>query len=176
IPVLKGDNVRVEAPVIGGYKVQGENFQEFNPITKNETVTFTYKEQLSVTIKVKDSAGKDLSNLVNQETTPLVIPVLKGDNVRVQAPVIDGYKVQGDKFQEFNPITKNETVTFTYKEQLNVTIQVKDSGGKDLSALVNQETTPLVIPVLKGDNVRVDAPVIGGYKVYGDNFKEFKPI
>ena len=176
IPVLKGDNVRVQAPVIDGYKVQGDNFQEFNPITKDEIVTFTYKEQLSVTIKVKDSAGKDLSNLVNQETTPLVIPVLKGDNVRVQAPVIDGYKVQGDKFQEFNPITKNETVTFTYKEQLNVTIQVKDSGGKDLSALVNQETTPLVIPVLKGDNVRVDAPVIGGYKVYGDNFKEFKPI
>ncbi|WP_027292480.1 leucine-rich repeat domain-containing protein [Robinsoniella sp. KNHs210] len=176
IPVLKGDNVRVEAPVIGGYKVQGENFQEFNPITKNETVTFTYKEQLQVTIKVKDSAGKDLSNLVNQETTPLVIPVLKGDNVRVQAPVIDGYKVQGDNFQEFNPITKDEIVTFTYKEQLNVTIKVKDSTGKDLSNLVNQETTPLVIPVLKGDNVRVQAPVIDGYKVQGDSFKVFNPI
>ncbi|WP_201278759.1 MucBP domain-containing protein, partial [Robinsoniella peoriensis] len=141
IPVLKGDYVRVEAPVIDGYKVQGENFQVFNPIAQNETVTFTYKEQLQVTIKVKDSAGKDLSNLVNQETTPLVIPVLKGDNVRVEAPVIDGYKVQGDNFQEFNPITKDETVTFTYKEQLQVTIKVKDSAGKDLSNLVNQETT-----------------------------------
>ena len=176
IPVLKGDNVRVEAPVIGGYKVQGDNFKEFNPITKNETVTFTYKEQLSVTILLKDSAGKDLSNLVNQETTPLVIPVLKGDNVRVQAPVIDGYKVQGDNFQEFNPITKDETVTSTYKEQLSVTIKVKDSAGKDLSNLVNQETTPLVIPVLKGDNVRVEAPVIDGYKVQGNNFQEFNPI
>ncbi|WP_416389887.1 hypothetical protein, partial [Robinsoniella peoriensis] len=174
--VTKGSNVRVEAPVIGGYKVQGDSFQEFNPITKDETVTFTYKEQLQVTIKVKDSAGKDLSNLVNQETTPLVIPALKGDNVRVKAPVIDGYKVQGDNFQEFNPITKDETITFTYKEQLSVTIKVKDSAGNDLSNLVNQETTPLVIPALKGDNVRVQAPAIDGYKVQGENFQEFNPI
>ena len=174
--VAKGSNVRVEAPVIAGYKVDGDNFKEFNPITGDEIVIFTYKEQLKVTIQVVDSAGKDLSALVNQETTPLVIPVLKGDNVKVNAPVIDGYKVYGDEFKEYNPITGDETAVFTYKEQLKVTIQVKDSAGKDLSNLVNQETAPLVIPVLKGDNVKVNAPVIAGYKIQGDSFKEYNPI
>ena len=174
--VAKGSNVRVEAPVISGYKIHGDSFKEYNPITKDERVTFTYKKDLQVTIQVKDSDGKDLSELVNQETNPLVIPVSKGDNVRVEAPVISGYKIHGDSFKEYNPITQDEKVTFTYKKELRVTIEVKDSEGKDLSNLVNQETTPLVIPALKGDNIRVEAPVIGGYKIHGDSFKDFKPI
>ena len=174
--VAKGSNVRVEAPVISGYKIHGDSFKEYNPITKDERVTFTYKKDLQVTIQVKDSDGKDLSKLVNQETNPLVIPVSKGDNVRVEAPVISGYKIHGDSFKEYNPITQDEKVTFTYKKELRVTIEVKDSEGKDLSNLVNQETTPLVIPALKGDNIRVEAPVIGGYKIHGDSFKDFKPI
>ena len=174
--VAKGSNVRVEAPVIGGYKIHGDSFKEYNPITKDERVTFTYKKDLQVTIQVKDSDGNDLSKLVNQETTPLVIPVSKGDNVKVKAPVISGYKIYGDSFKEYNPITQDEKVTFTYKKELRVTIEVKDSEGKDLSNLVNQETTPLVIPALKGDDIRVEAPVIGGYKIDGDSFKDFKPI
>ena len=176
IPVSKGDNVKVEAPVISGYKIDGDSFKEYKPITKDERVTFTYKKDLQVTIQVKDSDGNDLSKLVNQETNPLVISVSKGDNVRVEAPVISGFKIYGDSFKEYNPITQDEKVTFTYKEELRVTIEVKDSEGKDLSNLVNQETTPLVIPALKGDNIRVEAPVIGGYKIHGDSFKDFKPI
>ena len=176
IPVSKGDNVKVEAPVISGYKIDGDSFKEYNPITKDEEVTFTYKKDLQVTIYVKDSDGNDLSKLVNQETNPLVISVSKGDNVKVEAPVISGYKIDGDSIKEFNPITQNEQVTFTYKKQLQVTILVKDSKGKDLSSLVNQEANPLVLPVLKGDNVRVEAPVITGYKLQGENFKEFRPI
>ena len=176
ISVSKGDNVKVEAPVISGYKIDGDSFKEYNPITKDEEVTFTYKKDLQVMIHVKDSDGNDLSKLVNQETNPLVISVSKGDNVKVEAPVISGYKIDGDSIKEFNPITQNEQVTFTYKKQLQVTILVKDSKGKDLSSLVNQEANPLVLPVLKGDNVRVEAPVITGYKLQGENFKEFRPI
>ena len=174
--VAKGSNVRVEAPVISGYKIHGDTFQEYNPITQDVEVTFTYKKDLQVTIYVKDSDGNDLSKLVNQETNPLVISVSKGDNVKVEAPVISGYKIDGDSIKEYNPITQNEQVTFTYKKQLQVTILVKDSKGKDLSSLVNQEANPLVLPVLKGDNVRVEAPVITGYKLQGENFKEFRPI
>ena len=176
ISVSKGDNVKVEAPVISGYKIDGDSFKEYNPITQDVEVTFTYKKDLQVTIHVKDSDGNDLSKLVNQETNPLVISVSKGDNVKVEAPVISGYKIDGDSFKEYNPITQNEQVTFTYKKQLQVTILVKDSKGKDLSSLVNQEANPLVLPVLKGDNVRVEAPVITGYKLQGENFKEFRPI
>ena len=176
ISVSKGDNVKVEAPVISGYKIDGDSFKEYNPITQDEEVTFIYKKDLQVKILVKDSDGNDLSKLVNQETNPLVISVSKGDNVKVEAPVISGYKIDGDSIKEFNPITQNEQVTFTYKKQLQVTILVKDSKGKDLSSLVNQEANPLVLPVLKGDNVRVEAPVITGYKLQGENFKEFRPI
>lgn len=174
--VAKGSNVRVEAPVISGYKIHGDTFKEYNPIMQDVEVTFTYKKDLQVTIHVEDSDEHDLSMLVNQETNPLVISVSKGDNVKVEAPVISGYKIDGDSFKEYNPITKDEEVTFTYKKELRVIIEVKDSDGIDLSNLVNQETTPLVIPVLKGDDIRVEAPVIEGYVIDGDSFKDFKPI
>ena len=182
ISVSKGDNVKVEAPVIGGYKIDGESFREYKPITQDEEVTFTYKKELQVTIHVKDSDGKDLSKLVNQETTPLVISVLKGDNVRVEAPVISGYKVQEENFKVFNPITKDETVEFIYQEEIKpiekvkVTIHVNDTTGKDLSNLVDQNVNPLSLEVEKGSDITVTAPVIEGYKLQGKGNINFFPI
>lgn len=133
-------------------------------------------EKVTVSIKVEDYTGKDLLSLVNQDTNPSFISVIKGENIKVNAPVINGYKIQGDNFKEFNPITKDETVTFTYKKQINVTIEVKDTTGTDLSNLVDQGATPLVISALQGDNVSVQSPIIVGYQVQGAAIKEFSPI
>ncbi|MDG3062785.1 MucBP domain-containing protein [Lacticaseibacillus casei] len=156
-----GKLLTVTAPVINGYDVQGDKEQTLT-VHDGATITFTYKVHQapakSTTIQVK--AVDESGHLLKSDTKAASI----GERVTVNAPMIDGYDLQGTSQQT---VTAKDglTVTFAYTKHVvvpasaNIKVQAVDENG----TVLKSETQTAQV----GKQIAISAPTVDGYDLQG---------
>ena len=97
-----GETVTAKPPVILGWKTT--NADGSAVVGTNSEIVFNYTKDV-VTVTIKNDANSD----------QVVVEVASGGSYTAHAPHIPGYVAYGETSKEFNSISSNQEVTFTYK-------------------------------------------------------------
>lgn len=167
-PAGKPTTLTPSAPA--GYTQIGGDPSYFVTDDKDQTVTVYYRHTNSAEVKVNlvDENGVQFNSYTVTGTVGVEMKIVPG--------AYTGYEFNGTADEKANGVKVTPTedgpnvVTLNYKPKTyNVTVELKDAAGSDISTSV--ATFKTTIPVREGEGLTVVAPNIPGYSL-----KSEKPV
>ena len=165
-----GEHATLTPSAPAGYTQIGSDPSYFVTDDANQTVTVYYRHTnpATVTVKLVDENDVQFNSYTVTGTVGVEMKIVPG--------AYTGYDFNGTDEEKANGVKVtpaadgSSVVTLKYKPKTNdVTVELKDLGGTDISGLVG--TFKTTIPVREGEGLTVVAPNIPGYSL-----KSEKPV